>query len=185
MSKAFSKTNSRAAMVAGWIAASTCLLAGNAVTAVPAFAQDASKETMAVDPAIANEATSRLKLLASIIRNSPQEYARLGYDTSTQQTCAAMTRMYAEKMFAFAKGDPTFSYAIAKSDMADLRNMTYFATCTLPEGLQAKLNVCSTFGMALAGQLTPSFFDPAKMDARPVSVRCPGDVDPIFGVAPK
>jgi hypothetical protein len=167
--------NSRAAMVGAWLAAAAAIGVGGIASTAPAYAQQVIPAALTtLEPTIVNEATSRLKLLAPIIRNSPQEYARLGYDTGTQQTCAAQTRIYAEKMVAFAKSDPTYSYAIAKADMRDLENMTRFATCTLPGGLEAMLNVCSTEGLALTGKLTPGVFDPNKIDIRPQESRCPG-----------
>ena len=146
-------------------------VAGLAVTE-PAFAQQTTKVALPIPPEITAEVNARLKALAPIIRSAEAERARLGIPEAARDTCAAQTVLYGRTVLAM-KNDDVFSYALAKADMSDLENMTRFATCTLPGGLSAKLNVCSRFGNALAGHLTPSVFDPKKIDIRPDTVRCP------------
>lgn len=156
-------------------AAGLGLLAATAAVA-PSYAQQASVTqiaTAAVSPEVAREVNARLKLLAPIIRSSPQEYSRLGYDQKTQENCSAQTGQFTNAIVAL-KADPLYAQVIALADIRDLENMARFASCTLPGGLKAKLNVCSTSGMSLQGRLVVTdVFDPRKMDVRPLGVRCP------------
>lgn len=168
----FGKT--RAALVASSVALGAIFLASGALTTSPALAQQAIPAATSPIPAdIAVEVSTRLGRLAPILRNANSEMARLGVPEAARDTCAARGVLYARTL-AGLRSDQTYSYAIARADMNDLENMTRFATCTLPGGTQAKLVVCSTFGMALSGKLSGIVFDPRSIDIRPLEVRCSG-----------
>lgn len=163
----------RAALVAGSVAVGAFLTAGTSMTS-PAMAQQATPiVTTGVSAEISREVDARLKLLAPIIRNAEAEQERLGVPVSARDTCAARTGLYVRTVMAL-KNDETYSISLAKADMGDLVAMTRFASCTLPGGLQAKLNVCSISGMLLSGKLMETVFDPRMVDTRPLAVRCPG-----------
>ncbi len=161
---------SRAALMA---ATGAFLVAGATVTAPAVAQQPMPVATSPVPPDIAREVDARLKQLAPIIRGAEAEHERRGVPVATRDTCAARTVLYGRAMMSL-KNDETYSYSIARATIADLEAMTRFATCTLPGGLQAKLNVCSTFGIALSGKLMGPVFDPRMIDDRPLAVRCPG-----------
>jgi hypothetical protein len=144
-------TGSPAAMVGAWLAAAAIGISGIASTA-PANAQQIAPVASDIDPTIAREVDARLKALSPIIRNSPKVYAERGYNQATQESCSAQTGIYVKAMMEM-KRDTVFSRLIASVEMVDLENMTKFATCTLPGGLEAKLNVCSSEGMLLTGAL--------------------------------
>lgn len=164
----------RAALVAGTVAVGALFLAAGTSVTSPAMAQQATPvATSTVPPEIAREVDARLKQLAPIIRGAEAEHERRGVPIATRDTCAARTVMYGRAMMSL-KNHETYSYSIARATMADLEEMTKFATCTLPGGLQAKLNVCSTSGIALSGKLMGPVFDPKMIDDRPLAVRCPG-----------
>jgi hypothetical protein len=170
-----SLANSRAAMVGAWIAAAAAVGAGGIASTTPAYAQEV-KPTAAValvDPAIAREVDARLKALSPIIRGAEAERERLNVPVAARDMCSAQTGLYVKSMLEM-KRDTVFSRLIASVEMVDLENMTKFATCTLPGGLEAKLNVCSSEGMLLTGALMGNTFDPKGLDARPHEVRCPG-----------
>lgn len=164
----------RAALVAGTVAVGALFLAAGTSVTSPAMAQQATPAAAGtVPPDIAREVDSRLKRLAPIIRGAEAERERQRLPGAARDTCAARTVLYGRAMMGF-KTHETYSYSIAGADMADLEAMTRFATCTLPGGLQAKLNVCSTSGMLLSGKLMETVFDPRMVDTRPLAVRCPG-----------
>jgi len=164
----------RAALVAGTVAVGALFLAAGASVTSPAMAQQATPvATNTVPPEIAREVDARLKQLAPIIRNAEVDQERLGVPASARDTCAARSVLYARTLVGL-KNHETYSYSIARASMDDLEAMTRFAACTLPGGLQAKLNVCSTSGMALSGKLSGDVFDPKMIDIRPLAVRCPG-----------
>lgn len=164
---------SRAALLAGSIAVGAAFFAAGASVTSPAMAQQPTPiATNTVPPEIAQEVDARLKQLAPIIRNAEMERERLGIPLPARASCSAQTGLYVRTVMSL-KGDETYSYALAKADMIDLEAMTKFASCTLPDGPQAKLNVCSTFGMALAGKLSGAVFDPKLIDVRPLTARCP------------
>ena len=167
------KQTIRRGAFAALTAASIGLAAAGIVGAPTAHAQQATPiATKAIPPEIAREVDARLKLLAPIIRTAEAQHERMGIPVAQRDKCAAQTILFGRTIMAL-KTDETYAQVIAKADMADLENMTRFATCTLPEGLAAKLNVCSTFGMLLSGRLEGPVFDPRKVDVRPLEVRCP------------
>lgn len=161
---------SRAALIA---ATGAFLVAGATATA-PAVAQQPTRTAAGAVPAeIAVEMNAKLRHIAPIIRNAEAEHQRMGLPVEQRDRCAAQSVMFARTL-AGLKNDETYSYVIAKSDIRDLENMAKFASCTLPGGLPAKLNVCSTEGMLLSGKLSGAVFNPRMIDDRPLAVRCPG-----------
>lgn len=167
------KQTLRRGAFAALTAASIGLAAVGIVGAPEAHAQQATPiATNAISPEIAREVDARLKLLAPIIRSAEAERERLRIPVAQRDDCAAQTILFGRTIMAL-KTDALYAQVLARADMHDLENMTRFATCTLPEGLNAKLNVCSTSGMSLQGKLSGTVFDPAKMDIRPLEVRCP------------
>lgn len=150
-----------------------------AVTAVgytaPAMAQQISAPAAAAqqaNPETVKIVNARLRELAPIIENASAEMTRLKVPEAKQNFCAAQAAVFAEAMVKLRK-DPIYSEVIAKADMKDLETMARFATCTLPGGVTAKLNVCSPYGNALSVQLAVSVFDPKMIDLRPYEKRCP------------
>lgn len=150
-----------------------------AVTAVgytaPAMAQQISAPAAAAqqaNPETVKIVNARLKELVPILKNAEAEQLKLGLSDAARNTCAAQTRIYTKATVAL-KDDPTYSEVIAKADMKDLETMTRFATCTLPGGVTAKLNVCSAYGIALSGKLSGPVFDPRMIDDRKLAERCP------------
>jgi len=168
------KQTIRRGAFAALTAASIGLAAAGVVGAPTAHAQQATPiATRTIPPEIAREVDARLKLLAPIIRSAEAHHERLGIPVAQRDNCSAQTGLFVKTIMAL-KTDVDYAPALAKADMHDLENMTRFASCTLPEGLQAKLNVCSTFGNALAGHLIVSdIFPPKMLDTRPLAVRCP------------
>jgi len=166
-------------------AAAMMAISPAATFSTPAMAQQATKAaTTSAQPAEqANPETikivnARLKELVPIIKGAELEYERLKLPETVRNNCVAQTRVFTKAVVAL-KEDPTYSEVIARASMEDLQAMTRFATCTLPEGPAAKLNVCSTFGIALSGKLAGAVFDPKMIDIRPLSVRCPPPPKPV------
>lgn len=164
------------------VAAGLALTTATAMSgfSTPAMAQQATKAaTTSTQPAEqANPETikivnARLGELAPIIEGSVIEMRRRGVPEDERKACVAQSKMFVDAMLKL-RTDPTYSEVIAKASMEDLQAMTRFATCTLPEGPAAKLNVCSTFGMLLSGKLASMAFDPKMIDIRPMHKRCPG-----------
>ncbi|MCW5735982.1 MAG: hypothetical protein KIS73_17775 [Enhydrobacter sp.] len=143
----------RAALVAGTVTVGALFLSAGASVTSPALAQQVTPvATGTVPPEIAREVDARLKQLAPIIRGAETERQRLGVPDASRDTCSARTGLYVKTVLAL-KNHETYSYSIARASMDDLEAMTRFAACTLPGGLQAKLNVCSISGIALSGKL--------------------------------